>query len=443
MKKTLSLLLALVMALTLAFSAVSLAEELTEAQQAEMAKVMSWLMEGIPENEYTQIFSWDRDTILKKLEGYGQPLETITKEEIADQLLPVFSMFSLFTSAADSENGGEAVLGLVSGLLGGEGLDEGFIEWEDEEDYDDGPDIDWNFDGPYWVSGNMILQSVWMDDYTYKVFIRDGETELAYLCKMDPETRINTSSGTGDPELTEAQPDHGVAVFFVNDEGQMVWQKADGTAVLFEQHRDPLDLTSWYNGKKSMFIVNYDFDKYQVTVYEEPFFWVYECVLDEEADALKGTGYKGWEDAENALYEDAQGTFTFLNGRTQAVWTDDKEPETLNGVTFEAVERRIVDEMWSVDDGGFFAYMVDAYYNVQVYYGYDQYGYLCTYDRASGTLTAVDPATIDFDSIAYDLEKEIYTTTASFVLQDDDHLLWRDDSGVTGENGIVFDRVVF
>lgn len=80
MKKLFSLFLILAMLFTCAFSSLAETAESNDAlKQAEMEALMQWLSAQITEEEAEQVLTWDRDTILKKLEGYGQPLTYITK----------------------------------------------------------------------------------------------------------------------------------------------------------------------------------------------------------------------------------------------------------------------------------------------------------------------------------------------------------------------------
>ncbi|MBR0218281.1 MAG: hypothetical protein IJQ33_03680 [Clostridia bacterium] len=463
MKKTLSLFLVLVMLFTCAFSAVSLAETtgaLTEAQQLELATVMEWLLRDISQENYTEIFSWGKDDILQKLEDYDQPLETLTKEEIADQLAPVISMLGLFAGLAESEDGGEAIAGMLGGMLGGlmggamggamgdaDSLFSLGDDWisdfgededeESEEDYE--PDYTAYYYDMLWVNGETKLESVYQDEY-YKIAITEGDKELAYLCELDAATGIATGIGTGDPDTTEAQPDHGVATFYITEDDQLVWKKADGEEVFFTGYESPLSGLIGYVDGKDVTLV-WMGNHLEVIVQQDDDLWVYACPPNEETDVLEGSGYfENLETGETA--EGYQGTFVFQNDRAQLVWTDAQIPEAQNGLTFAMYEPLLVNDPWMAEEADIFVTAMDGYYEMHIYTqpDFNEYDYLCTYDRATRTLTALDPSTIDFDSLSMELYRGIFTTTATFVLEDDGHLVWHDDTGVSGE-GVVFQHM--
>ena len=460
MKKTLSLFLVLVMLFTCAFSAVSLAETtgaLTEAQQLELATVMEWLLRDISQENYTEIFSWGKDDILQKLEDYDQPLETLTKEEIADQLAPVITMLGLFAGLAESEDGGEAIAGMLGGMLGGlmggamgdadslfslgddwiSDFGEDEEEEEAEEDYE--PDYTAYYYDVLWVSGETKLESVYQDEY-YKIAITEGDKELAYLCELNAATGIATGIGTGDPETTETQPDHGVATFSITEDDQLVWKKADGEEIFFTPYESPLAGLIGYGEGKDLTLAwmgNY----LQVIIQQDDDLWIYACAPNEETDTLEGIGYlENLETGE--IVEGCQGTFVFQNNRTQLVWTDDQIPDAQNGLTFAMYEPLLIDDVWKAENADMYLFKMHGYYHVSIFTqpDFDEYDYLCTYDRAARALTALDPAAIDFAALDMDVYRDAFTTTATFVLEDDGHLVWHDDTGVSGD-GVVFQHM--
>lgn len=449
MKKILPILLAMVMLFTCAFSAVSLAETgqaLSAAQEEELSKVMEWLLKDIPEEEYIQVFSWDRDTFLKKLEAYDQPLETITKEEIADQLSMVTGMFALF--ATMGEDGGEALAGMFGGLLGGELADYGFDEEYDYDEEDEGIVYDYAFDFTLWAADGMLLDT-WFDGEYYLITIKETKKNgfvYSYRCVEDAETGYKNSVGTGDAETDKIQPDNGVATFYINDNGVLIWKKADGGEVAFTSYTDPLNGYAGFVDGKEVRITREDYLHYDVVVQDgEKCVWIYDCMLDEETDTLAGSGYQYFFSEEEELPEvpGFEASFVFQNSRAQLVWTDAKAGVE-NGLTFEMYEPLLTQAYWYNDDFSIIIYTVDGYYNVHIfpYMEAGEHGYLCLYDRANRTLKAVDPAAIDFDSLTMELYREIYTSTASFVLEDDDRLVWHDDAGAAGD-GVVFLREVW
>lgn len=92
--------------------------------------------------------------------------------------------------------------------------------------------VDVYFNGTFWESGDLKLEAVWQDGY-YKIAILDGERELSYLCYLDEETGCLTGIGTGVEEFDEEQPDHGIGLFYIDDDGNLVWQTPEGTETVF------------------------------------------------------------------------------------------------------------------------------------------------------------------------------------------------------------------
>lgn len=281
MKKLLCLFVAAVMAFT---CAVSLAETVAPAtQDEEMEAVLEWLFAEVPEDEAMQIFSWDKDTILQKLEDYDKPLQYSTKEELADRIAEALGMLGMFAglfeggSEADTRGGeGDFDLGGLLSLFGEESGTEGDAgsfdlggllggETETEGDFDlgglfgglfgeesgtetDGDDFDMNsllgmlgalggsgdsgsLEGT-WQSGNLQLEALRIEEYCW-IMITGGETELSYLCELNPETGEYVSLGTGDEAHDAAQPDHGVAAFAFAEDGSLLWYTAAGEQIAF------------------------------------------------------------------------------------------------------------------------------------------------------------------------------------------------------------------
>ena len=468
MKKLFSLLLILAMLFTCAFSSLAETAESNDAlKQAEMEALMQWLSAQITEEETEQVLTWDRDTILKKLEGYGQPLTYITKEEAADQLMQGLSMFTLFSGIAESEDGGEAIMGLLGGLMSGaagedsEGLEgllglfgglmggeAGFTGADyGESDANDGYWVDLTFDGTYWESGETKLETVFQDGY-YKILVTENDTEFVYLCEyeeleQDEQLLIRLNGiGTGDDELTAQQPDHGVTAFVYNPfEATLTWQRADGSELVFTQIIDPLDGIQYFNGANTLTIRWLGETNYQVNIenWVDYRSWSYECVLDEEADVLTGTGSKSSFRGEG--FEEDHATFAFQNARNQLVWTSEKEESAKDGFSFEHIEQDLIDAYWWNEQGYSVSIgWVTCYYLVQVYDAAENtYCYLCTYDRDQSAFISVDVAPLDFESINLFLEKDEFSKDGAFTLEDDDHLVWQDDA-VTPAEGIVLNR---
>ena len=112
---------------------------------------------------------------------------------------------------------------------------------------EEGVVIDEIFNGTEWESGNLHLSIVWQDGYYKAVVMENGEEKWVYLCEYGDyideaaEAMFSclTGIGTGDEELTETQEDHGRTMFYYNFiKNEMVWQKADGTHVIFTQAAD-------------------------------------------------------------------------------------------------------------------------------------------------------------------------------------------------------------
>jgi len=79
MRKAASILLVFTLLFTWLCSSAAFGEEIQlSPQEEEFDKVLTWLLADIPEEERDQALTWDRDTILEKLEGYDQPLEYTT-----------------------------------------------------------------------------------------------------------------------------------------------------------------------------------------------------------------------------------------------------------------------------------------------------------------------------------------------------------------------------
>lgn len=303
--------------------------------------------------------------------------------------------------------------------------------------------IDENFNSTYWESGDLKLTAVWQDG-DYKIAIQDGETELSYLCEMDMETGRLNAIGTGVAEFDEEQPDHGRGVFFINEEGNLVRQDPEGNETVFTRIIDPLDGSRWYGNGKELTIFWRGDELYDVQIEQTFTSWYYLCELDEQADALTGTGLKtAYGDEE---YNDANAKFVFSEGRTLITWTDDREPEAQSGLTFEIIDKALTQDFWSGEnDIGVMIMFMDGYYDVHLFVHEPEekeYAYLCTYDRGNGMLVAADPATIDFESLTMYYDQSLYTGTATFVMEDDDHMTWHDDNGASGD-GIVLTRNAF
>ena len=488
MKRILALFLALTMLLSCALSSASLAEEdgPSTPQEKEMAQVMAWVMENLSEDERQQVLTWDRDTILEKLNGYDQPLEYTTKEEIADQVSMIISLFGMFAGMAESSENGEGVLDLFGAMMGGaEGADEGGMAgllslfgggaFEDDAGIEDDDSDDFeqygiltDFDGTFWEgSDGLALESVWQDGY-YKLAIQDGDEELSYLCEYEEVVEEDTAYarftgiGTGVQELDALQPDGGKAVFIYDFWTHVLtWQRANGSEAVFTRIIDPLDESEWFKGDRTLSFCWLGENNYQVKINQLFTEWEYLCVWDEETDVMEGTGRK--ESYAHEEYADSHATFAFNENRTKLTWTDEKEADAADGLTFDSVAQDVTAYTWRSTP-----YLLSAdwlygseYYDVHVYVENEdeeaeadeeeaeesetngtEYAYVCTYDWETGVFTALDPSTLNPDSLGYYLDSPSYVSTATFSLEDDDHILWRDDSGMTGD-GIVLEREVF
>lgn len=127
--------------------------------------------------------------------------------------------------------------------IGDESLQMDGFAMEGDAD-EDGFMIDEIFNGTEWECGDLHLNIDWLDGYYQAVVMENGEEKWVYLCEygdyIDEAAEAMFSSltgiGTGDEELTESQEDHGQATFYYNFmTDEMVWQKADGTDVIFTQ----------------------------------------------------------------------------------------------------------------------------------------------------------------------------------------------------------------
>ena len=477
MKKALSILLSVFLLLGCVFPAFSLAEEDTEAlKQEEFARAMVWMTQGMEQDELIQVLSWDRDTISEKLKDYDEPLEYTTKEEIAEQLSMITGLGQMMLNAAQNDETGEGVMGMLGmfgALLGGlngesTGDFSGFFSGEE-------PMADWQFDGivsdldnTFWECGDLKLESVFQDGY-YKLLILDGSAELSYLCEYEEyvEDDVGYSRligiGTGDEEMNEVQPDHGKAVFTLNAwTGELIWQR-DGEKLVFHQIIDPLDGSIWVGNGKTITMnwnggLNYD-----LTIEQDPFdTWNYQCVMNEETNTLEGTGSK--KKYSETVYTDAQASFAFNENRTFLTWKDDKEADAAEGLILDAVPQNLLGITWRGEHYALFIFKPDGFgrYGLHVYEDElseemraedeedsdlteeerIEHCYLCTYDWETRTFTAIDPTAIDFDSLTIYMEPELYTSTATFVLSDSGQILWLDDTGLSGD-GVVLTREEF
>ena len=491
MKKALSLVLALAMLFTCALSSAAFAEEgPVTPQEKELAQVVQWLVQDIPAEEMKQFFTWDRDTILQKLEAYDQPLEYSTKEEIADQLSFFTALAGMLVSSAEN---GEGLMDFLGGLLGGteESGESGLsgllslfggadVKFGGEEAGDDWAyeGIVSIFDGTFWESGELKMEIVFQDGY-YKAAIQDGERELSYLCEYDEFEEDDrsydrlTGIGTGDEEMDAAQPDRGRAEFIWNYWTQeLTWQR-DGEKIVFTQIIDPLDESTWVGSGKTLRMRWLGDLNYELTI-EQPDFisWHYQCVLNEETGALEGVGAK--TKYSKQVYTDAQASFALNEARTHLTWTDEKEPDAAEGLTLDAAARDVLLSFWRGENYVLVIFDPDGYGRYDLHVFEDEmteeaaepeetaeaeqpdeseeiiaeterteYAYLCTYDWEKGVFTAIDPSAIDFDSLMLYADPELYKSTAVFTLEDGQRILWQDDSGLTGESGIVLEKSEF
>ena len=417
--------------------------QITPEKEQEMIAIAQFLSQDLTEETaLEEMLSWDKDTILQKMEGYETPLEQFaSKEEAAELLAEVIGQFApLFQMS------GEQMMDQAGDMMGAVAGMPDFSSSEDEL-YNDVA-IDGFFNGTYWESGDLKLASVWQDGY-YKILIQDGEQEWIYLCDEDQETGRKQGIGCGEPDQTEAQEDHGIAAFYTqweNNRDEMVWEKADGSKVIFSLIIDPLDETKWYRDDMMITLTWRGENAYDVYIegnaMQEYTVWNYECLLDEEKDAMTGTGKKATFMGE--IYTDAQAVFSFSEGRTVLTWTDDKEETAKDGLAFEGVDKTLTTKVWEVPEkyalsGTFGA----GYYVITVIeIGTDptvEHTYLCTYDRAAGTLTAVNPEEVDLETIMNRtwVDQSTLAGNATFEMPDDETMIWKESTGITGEEGIA------
>ena len=484
MKKGLSLILAFVLLLSCALSA--LAEDGPSApQEQEMADALAWMMQDLSEDERLQVVTWDKDTILQKLAGYDQPLQYTTKEEIADQLSMVLGLLGMVKNAAENSENGEGLAAIMNGLLGAalEGGDNGnagmlglvslygglngasmSFGGDESEDWA-GEGIISAFDSTYWECGDLKMEIVFQDGY-YKVAVLEGDTELSYLCKYEENTEGEELEakligiGTGDEEMNAVQLDHGITEFIWDVwHENLIWNR-NGEALVFTRIIDPLDESEWVGSNKKAAIQWHGDLNYTVTITQPPFdTWVYQCTLNRETNTLEGTG--GKEEYNRQVYA-SKATFAFNENRTALIWTDEKEPETAEGLALTAVCSSLLYTTWRNDHYALIIFNPDGFgrYAVHVYVdemaeGWEpageateenveddevervEYCYLCTYDWENSVFKALEPASIDFDSLEVYQDPELFTSTATFVLQDENHILWLDDSGLSGDGQLL------
>ena len=312
-------------------------------------------------------------------------------------------------------------------------------EWADEETpaEDEGGWIDEMFNGTYWESGDLLLETVWEDGY-YQVTVTGGDTALSYRCAYEDNIVIDDTgycrlTGIGaDDGQAPAQADHGVSAFLYSYETQtLTWQQADGQETVFTRIIDPLDESEWFSDGLTRRIRWLGGLDYEVYIEKMFYSWNYQCVLNEETDVLEGTGLKTHYGSEE--YTDSHAAFALQDARRQLTWTDEKEPDAANGIVFEAVCMDLTRSIWDNEPYTAFISWMDGYYDVHVMDTETDHGYLCTYDWNTSTLTAVDPATVDVDSMSLYVDLTYYTSLATFVLEDDATLVWHDDSGLTGD----------
>ena len=301
-----------------------------------------------------------------------------------------------------------------------------FAESGDDGDWDgDALGVDALFDGTWWESGDLQLESVWQDG-SYRISVLDGESRLSYLCAEDPETgyKVSTGAAEGDAGLA----DQGGAVFRFEEKdntGRIIWQKPDGSETAFTRIEDPLDRTEWYAENRTVIIYWRGQKNYEVvSLYstpEEYVIWTYECVL--EGETLSGSGQRNTSSGS----ADTSGSFTFGENRSVLTWRDDAEGIE---VPFEAVDKALTQETWANENGSISIFFSRGYYDVHVfeYETETESAFLCSFDPFSGTLTALEPSRIDFDALKGDfyLDPALYTGTAVFVKTDADHLVWQE-----------------
>jgi len=286
--------------------------------------------------------------------------------------------------------------------------------------------VDADFDGTYWESEGLQMEAVWQDGY-YKIAIRDGEKELSYLCREDPETGDKVSIGTGMPE--DDQADKGVASFHCSYEGsylEIIWRKPDGSEVVFTPVQDPLDQTQWYAKNRLLTLFWRGQENYEVLVelYGLPEYtnWTYQCTL--EGETLKGPGQK---DTMTGSTE-TSGVFTFTENRAGLLWQDEADGTEL---PFTGVDMGLTRESWSNEAGILSVTFAAGWYDVHIY-NYEtekETAFLCTLDRETGVLKALDPSEIDYEELNKYIyvEESLYAGGATFLKEDGDHLVWQEE----------------
>ena len=286
--------------------------------------------------------------------------------------------------------------------------------------------VDADFDGTYWESEGLQMEAVWQDGY-YKIAIRDGEKELSYLCREDPDTGDKVSIGTGMPE--DDQADQGVASFHCSYAGshlEIIWRKSDGSEVVFTPVQDPLDQTQWYAKNRLLTLFWRGQENYEVLVeiYGLPEYtnWTYQCTLDGET--LKGPGQKDTMTGSTKT----SGVFTFTENRTGLLWQDEADGTEL---PFTGVDMELTRESWSNEAGILSITFAAGWYDVHIY-NYEtekETAFLCTLDRATGLLKALEPSEIDFGELEKYLyaERDLYAGGATFLKEDGDHLVWQEE----------------
>ena len=412
----------LLLGVMLLSAAVAETAETPALGEREKQAAINWLIAQVP-GEPWQVLTWDRNTILAKLDTYDVSLQDAVKEEIADEVTRAHDSISAFAAH------------LMDAAANRQFSEE---DWEEGFSYE----IANIFNGTFWKSGDMQLQS-WFQDGDYKVVITDGDTERIYLCEYDEREDGDEfvirliGIGTGDGAESE-QDDHGIATFQLNDEGNLIWQRANGENVEFTQIIDPLTMFTWYTDSKYLNIEWYGNLDYRIVVDSgvEGIIWTYSCTLNEETNTFSGTGRK--EVFGDLAYDDAEASFVLSEDKTFIAWTDDHETAAADGLTFEIVEPAFTQTEWFAREVmAVFGYFTEGQYIMTVMMKDDtEYSYVCDYDRETGTLRAVDPATLNPEEFG---EPERFKSTATFTLEDEDHLIWRDDSGVSGE-GIVLEH---
>ena len=124
------------------------------------------------------------------------------------------------------------------------------------------------------------------------------------------------------------------------------------------------------------------------------------------------------------------------------------EESAREGLLFEGVDKTLTNEVWDLEEKyavqGAFA---DGFYIMTVIeIGTDptiEYQYLCTYDRTESILTAVDPSEVDLETIMNHtyLDLSCVAGSATFEMLDDEQMLWKEATGMTGDEGLVLTLV--